>query len=249
MVHYVVMVPVECPNVNIPGVLMSHPDYPKNRRTTHYAELLPLLTPQIGSPGPCTPLLHHKKFRTLFQDGATFKLKVLEFGRMFLNNINQTSTANQGWSDYEPDVTDTRLRAHVLDDIAKFPMRKILGPSETRKTSTNTRRSKTTGEGESDRKHQQNQKATSTTRGKEGRGEGQSTTSAPSKKLSHYLPNLRIKGLSAAGGHRDFALWFTSLPPDIRIDNNFQCDTGILRKDTFRDMSVLDKYLGISEVV
>jgi len=220
MVHYVVLIPVENNAVKIPGVVMSHPTHPKGRRTTHYAELLPLLTSPDGT-GPCTPLLNYKKFRPWFENGARFQLRVLAFGR-----------PNTPWREVNPPPSVSALRKQVTEDIAKFPMAKI----------------------RSSEKHDQNSKHATQTKRKSASSRGEEKSHSyvnvkPGKKLSDYLPNLRIRGLSAAGGHRDFASWFASLPPDVKIDTNFQCDTGVLRKDTFRDMNVLDKYLGISEVL
>jgi len=227
MVHYVVLIPVENNAVKIPGVVMSHPTHPKGRRTTHYAELLPLLTSPDGT-GPCTPLLNYKKFRPWFENGARFQLRVLAFGRHFVG----MQIPNTPWREVNPPPSVSALRKQVTEDIAKFPMAKI----------------------RSSEKHDQNSKHATQTKRKSASSRGEEKSHSyvnvkPGKKLSDYLPNLRIRGLSAAGGHRDFASWFASLPPDVKIDTNFQCDTGVLRKDTFRDMNVLDKYLGISEVL
>lgn len=63
--------------------------------------------------------------------------------------------------------------------------------------------------------------------------------------LSDIFPDLRLRGLKASAGKRDFASWFTAIPPDVKVDSDFRCDKGILRKDAFCCSSMLDKYLGL----
>jgi len=65
------------------------------------------------------------------------------------------------------------------------------------------------------------------------------------KNLSDFVPDLRLRGLRASNGHRDFARWFKAIPPDVVIDKDFRCDTGIFRKDMFSDSEMLDRYLGL----
>jgi len=65
--------------------------------------------------------------------------------------------------------------------------------------------------------------------------------------LSDIFPDLRIRGLQASAGKRDFASWFTAIPPDVKVDRDFKCDKGILKKDLFCDSDMLDTYLGLGE--
>jgi len=63
--------------------------------------------------------------------------------------------------------------------------------------------------------------------------------------LSDSVPDLRLRGLRASGGHRDFARWFKAIPPDVAIDKDFRCDCGIFKKDMFSNLEMLDRYLGL----
>jgi len=63
--------------------------------------------------------------------------------------------------------------------------------------------------------------------------------------LSDIFPDLRLRGLRASAGKRDFASWFAAIPPDVKIDKDFKCDKGILKKDSFCSPHMLDRYLGL----
>jgi len=69
------------------------------------------------------------------------------------------------------------------------------------------------------------------------------------RKLSELVPGLRLRGLKASGGKRDFARWFETVPPDVLIDVDFRCDSGVLKKDFFRTAEMLDRYLGLPKIV
>jgi len=69
------------------------------------------------------------------------------------------------------------------------------------------------------------------------------------KKLSELVPELRLRGVKARGGSRDFARWFETVPPNVLVDVDFKCDRGILRKDHFRTADMLDRYLGLPRIV
>jgi len=63
--------------------------------------------------------------------------------------------------------------------------------------------------------------------------------------LSDIFPDLRLRGLRASAGKRDFASWFAAIPPEVKIDRDFKCDKGILKKDSFCSPHMLDTYLGL----
>jgi len=69
------------------------------------------------------------------------------------------------------------------------------------------------------------------------------------RKLSDLVPELRLRGLKASGGKLDFARWFETVPPDVLIDVDFRCDSGVLKKDFFRTAEMLDRYLGLPKIV
>merc|ERR1719192_1253051 len=69
------------------------------------------------------------------------------------------------------------------------------------------------------------------------------------KNLSDLVPELRLRGVKARGGTRDFARWFATIPPNVLVDVDFKCDRGILKKDYFRTAEMLDKYLGLPRIV
>jgi len=68
-------------------------------------------------------------------------------------------------------------------------------------------------------------------------------------KLSELVPELRLHGLKARGGSRDFARWFEAIPPNVLVDVDFMCDKGIFKKDFFRTAEMLDRYLGLPRFV
>jgi len=69
------------------------------------------------------------------------------------------------------------------------------------------------------------------------------------RNLSDFAPDFRLRGLRASRGKCDFARWFSAIPPDVVVDEDFRCDKGILKKDSFLCVGELDRYLGVSEVI
>jgi len=73
--------------------------------------------------------------------------------------------------------------------------------------------------------------------------------SSRESKLSDYCRDLEFTGLAVQEGS-SFAEWFKTIPPNVRVDQNFKCKRGtILTKDNFNDLKTLEKYLRISEEV
>lgn len=70
-----------------------------------------------------------------------------------------------------------------------------------------------------------------------------SSSQGSQRNLSTHYPNLKFTGVTASGGS-SFAKWFSYLPPDIYVDQNFKCDHGTtLRRDRFEDPESFFKYL------
>jgi len=75
------------------------------------------------------------------------------------------------------------------------------------------------------------------------------SVSSGESKLSDYCSELEFTGLAVQGGS-SFAEWFKTIPPNVRVDQNFKCKRGtILTKDNFSDVKGLEQYLRISNKV
>jgi len=79
--------------------------------------------------------------------------------------------------------------------------------------------------------------------------ETEHSESSRESKLSDYCSDLEFTGLAVRKGS-SFAEWFKTIPPNVRVDQNFKCKQGtILTKDNFSDMKRLEEYLRLSEEV
>lgn len=66
--------------------------------------------------------------------------------------------------------------------------------------------------------------------------------------LSDYYTSLRLLGVATKGGS-SFADWFKVVPPNVRVDKDFECSNGTkLRKDNFESVKMFENYLGICAV-
>jgi len=73
--------------------------------------------------------------------------------------------------------------------------------------------------------------------------------SAPQLKtyrLSELIPECRLYHIEARGGRRDFRKWFSTLPPNVKVDKDMKTDRGVFKKDNFATDKKLDEYLGIN---
>jgi len=184
----------------IPALLMSRPNGPGN--TTREAEILPLAIHAGGEGGTVRPLLLDARFKSLFETGTKYRLKVVAFGRPWC-------TLKKG-PRLRGEEGQAMLKKLLKQDILQTPWKRIKKKSD-----------------EFDIEDERQS----------------------SNKLSVRIPSGRIHGLSAASGHRDFAAWFRQIPPDVKIDKQFQCDTGVLKKDNFKSTEALFQYLRVSPML
>jgi len=76
MLHYIILKPLNGPQFGeIPALLVSHPDLPKNGRTTSLGELLPLVVHSCKMFQKCS-------FQDIFANGCMLKLRLIKLGRL-----------------------------------------------------------------------------------------------------------------------------------------------------------------------
>jgi len=203
-------------------------------KTTDLAELLPLLvTRSEWSELLCLgPMLRRGCYKRLLRKGCNFKIIALAGIRVV------------DWSLECPwklwDLNIKEMQKVVIDviyeDIRRIP-KNILQALKPLKCDQTFKKSRSLSVKQVSRSSEISSKET------------EFSESLMENKLSDFCSDLEFTGLVAQGGSK-FAEWFKTIPPNVRVDQNFKCKWGtIFTKDNFSDLEMLEKYLGISEKV
>jgi len=211
------------PRKIIPAIMQSDAS---SRWRTQFAELLPLSAEaDINGQTSVTPLLYKRRYKSLFVEGCSFKILALESGRFV------EADESLPWNEWKLNLTAMRnmITEILYRDIEKMPASMIKRATQCRTrnySSTSSSASVVLYENSPD-SHKESSKPV----------------------LSAQYPTLRLPGVTASGGS-SFAKWFSVLPPNTRVDENFSCDRGTtLKKDRFVDMETYYRYLRIIDSV
>jgi len=215
----------------IPALMFSN-NYSSDKRTD-LAELLPLRVTrrewsEFLSLGP---MLRRARYKRMFGKGCSFKIIALSIIRVL------DSSVECPWKLWKLNIVEMQkvVTDIIYEDIFQIP-KNILKTLEPLKCKETFKKPRSLSE---------KKKSVSQILSKETRISKISRES----KLSDYCSDLEFTGLAVRGGS-SFAEWFKTIPPNVRVDQNFKCKQGtILTKDNFSDLKRLEKYLRISEEV
>jgi len=217
----------------IPALMFS--SYCCSDKRTDVAELLPFCVsrPKHGNKLlSLKPMLRSSRYRRIFREGCSFKIRALSRGRVVDRSVEYP------WNLYNLCIKKMQqVVTEIIDkDIREFPQTMLRGLKPLKRKKTITKRRSWLDKIVRLSQSSSNESA----RLSEG---------SRGSKLSNYCSDLEFTGLTTRGGS-SFAEWFKTIPPNVRVDQNFKCSRGtILRKDTFSDKKMFEKYLCISETV
>jgi len=233
MVYYVTL-EVESEDFvgHIPALMFCRRDISGKR--TDIAELLPFLVKRSewSEFFSLTPMLRREFYKRMFRKGCSFKIIALATIRAVDQSVECP------WKSWDLDTKEMQkvIIDIIYEDIRQIPksMLKALKPLKCDQT---LKKSRSLSGKKVSRSSQMSSKET------------ELSGSSRDTKLSYHCRDLEFTGLAAHGGS-SFAEWFKTIPPNVRVDQNFKCKRGtILAKDKFSDEKMLDKYLCISEKV
>jgi len=216
---------------HIPALMFSGHHCSDER--TELAELLPLHVNRCEWSDflSLVPMLRRVRYKRMFRKGCNFKIVAIESIRAVDWSVECP------WKVWDLDIKQMQkvVVDVIYEDIRQIPknMLKALKRLKCQRTFKKSR----SLSGEVLRASQMSSKET------------ELSESSRETKLSDYCKDLVFTGLAAQGGS-GFAEWFKTIPPNVRLDQNFKCQRGtILGKDTFSDLKSLEKYLRISESI
>jgi len=215
----------------IPALMFSS-NYSSDMRTD-LAELLPLRVTrrewsEFLSLGP---ILRRGRYKRMFGKGCSFKIIALSSIRVV------DSSVECPWKSWELNIAEMQkvVKDIIYEDIRQIP-KSILKTLEPLKCNETFKKPRSLSEKKVSLLQILSKETKLSERSREG-------------KLSDYCSDLEFTGLAVRGGS-SFAEWFKTIPPNVRVDQNFKCKRGtILTKDNFNDLKTLEKYLRISEEV
>jgi len=216
----------------IPALMFS--SHSCSCKKTDLAELLPLRVNRYEWSEflSLAPMLRRGCWKRMFRKGYNFKIIALSSIRVVDWSVECP------WKLWNLNIKEMQKVAIdiIYEDIRQIP-KNILKSLKTLKCNETFIESKSFSEKKVLRLSQISSKKT------------ELSVSSEESKLSDYCSNLEFTGLAVRGGS-SFAEWFKTIPPNVRVDQNFKCKLGtILTKDNFSDVQRLEKYLCISKKV
>jgi len=214
----------------IPALMFS--SHHGSSKNTDLAELLPLSVTrcELSEFLSLAPMLRRGRYKSMFRKGYNFKIKALSSIRVVDWSLEcQWKHWDLNIEEMQKVVTDI-----IYEDIRQIP-KNILKALEPLRRNETFKKQRSFSEINVSRLLQISSKKT------------ELSVRSGESKLSDYCSDLEFTGLDVRGGS-SFAEWFKTIPPNVRVDQNFKCKRGtILTKDNFSDDKRLEKYLCISE--